>query len=78
MSIEGVIKEIKGIEEELIQTFRSLRGKIENLESEKKDLLVEIEKLRKVGEEKASTLETEVATLRKEAKLLKKLVSRLE
>ncbi len=78
MSIGGVIKEIKGIEEELIQTLRSLRGKIENLESEKKDLLVEIEKLRKVGEEKVSTLETEVATLRKEVKSLKKLLGHLE
>jgi DNA-directed RNA polymerase subunit RPC12/RpoP len=77
-SIKGIIKETKEIEEEPIQTLRSLRGKIENLESEKKDLLVEIEKLRKIGEEKASTLETDVATLRKEAKSLKKLLGYLE
>lgn len=77
-SIKGIIKEIKGIKEELMQTLRSLRGKIENLESEKTDLLVEIEKLRKAGEQKSSTLETEVATLRKEAKSLKKLLGHLE
>ena len=61
-----------------MQTLRSLREKIEKLESEKADLLGEIEKLRKVGEEKASALETEVATLRKEVESLKKLLGDLE
>jgi len=78
ITIKGIIKEIKGIEEGLMQTLRSLREKIEKLESEKADLLGDIEKLRKVGEEKASALETEVATLRKEVESLKKLLGDLE
>ncbi|KPV61748.1 MAG: hypothetical protein AOA66_1718 [Candidatus Bathyarchaeota archaeon BA2] len=48
------------------------------MESEKADLLEEIEKLKKAGEEKASTLEKEVATLRKEVESLKELVGSLE
>ena len=78
ITIKGIIKEIKGIEKGLMQTLRSLREKIEKLESEKGDLLAEIEKLRKAGEEKASALETEVATLRKEVKSLKELLGDLE
>ncbi|MBE0512320.1 hypothetical protein IBX38_04645 [Candidatus Bathyarchaeota archaeon] len=78
ITIKGIIKEIKGIEKGLMQTLRSLRKKIEKLESEKADLLEEIEKLRKAGEEKASALETEVATLRKEVKSLKELLGDLE
>ena len=78
ITIKGVIKEIKGIEKGLMQTLRSLREKIQKMESEKADLLGEIEKLRKVGEEKATALETEVATLRKEVESLKKLLGDLE
>ncbi|MDH5662838.1 MAG: hypothetical protein OEY90_00055 [Candidatus Bathyarchaeota archaeon] len=77
ITIKGVIEEIKGIEKGLMQTLRSLREKIEKLESEKADLLAEIEKLRKAGEEKASALETEVATLRQEVKSLKELLGDL-
>jgi len=61
----------------LMQTLRSLRERIEKLESEKTDLLEEIAKLKQVGEEKASALEEEVATLRKEAESLKKLLEDL-
>lgn len=78
ITIKGVIKEIKGIEKGLMQTLGSLREKIEKLESEKADLLTEIEKFRKVGEEKASALEKEVTTLRKEVESLRKLLGDLE
>jgi len=78
ITIKGIIKEIEGIEKGLMQTSRSLREKIEKLESEKADLLMEIEKLRKVGDEKASVLEKEVTTLRKEVESLKKLLGSLE
>ena len=61
-----------------MQTLRSLREKIENLESEKADLQEEIEKLRKVGEERADALEREVATLRKEVESMRKLLGDLE
>jgi len=78
ITIKGIVREIKGIEKGLVQTLGSLREKIEKLEIEKADFLAEIEKLRKVGEKKASALEEEVATLRKEVKSLKELLGDLE
>lgn len=48
--------------------------KIKNLEAEKKSLLSEIDELKKMADAKASALETEVASLREEAKTLKTLM----
>ncbi len=48
--------------------------KIKNLEAEKKSLLAEIDELKKMADAKASALETEVASLREEAKTLKTLM----
>ncbi len=48
--------------------------KIKALESEKKNLLVEIEGLKKMADAKATTLESEVGALRDEVKSLKVLV----
>ncbi len=48
--------------------------KIKNLENEKKNLLLEIEALKKRADAKATELESEVATLREEAKSLKNLM----
>jgi len=78
ITLKGIVREIKGIKKGLMQTLGSLREKIEKLEIEKADFLAEIEKLRKVGEKKASALEEEVATLRKEVKSLKELLGDLE
>jgi len=78
ITVKGMIEEIKGIEKGLMQTLRNLREKIEKLENEKTDLLEEIEKLRKVGEERADALEREVATLRKEVESMRKLLGYLE
>jgi len=78
ITIKGMIEEIKGIEKGLTRTLGNLREKIEKLESEKADLLEEIENLRKAGEEKANALEREVATLRKEVESMKKLLGDLE
>ena len=78
ITIKGIVRKIKGIEKGLVQTLGSLREKIEKLKIEKADFLAEIEKLRKVGEKKASALEEEVATLRKEVKSLKELLGDLE
>jgi len=49
--------------------------KIKNLETEKKNLLLEIEELKKMADAKATALESEIAALREEAKSLKKLMS---
>ena len=78
ITIKGMIEEIRGIEKGLTQTLRSLREKIENLESEKSDLVGEIEKFRKLGEERADALEKEIVTLRKEVKSMKKLLGGFE
>jgi uncharacterized protein (UPF0335 family) len=48
--------------------------KIKNLEAEKKNLLLEIEELKKRADAKATNLESEVAALREEAKSLKLLI----
>lgn len=47
--------------------------KLETLEKEKADLLAELDELRKGATKKISVLEEEVAALREEAELLKKL-----
>jgi uncharacterized protein (UPF0335 family) len=48
--------------------------KIKTLEAEKKNLLVEIEGLKKIADAKAVSLESEVGALRDEVKSLKTLV----
>jgi len=70
-----MIEEIKEIEAGLMQTLKDLREKISALETEKANLLAEIEQLKKTAEAKAASLEQEVATLKDEAQTLKKLLS---
>ena len=48
--------------------------KIKNLETEKKNLLLEIEELKKMADAKAAALECEIISLREEAKSLKILI----
>ncbi|MGA2523138.1 MAG: hypothetical protein ABSF65_03180 [Candidatus Bathyarchaeia archaeon] len=48
--------------------------KIKSLEAEKKNLLAEIDELKKMAEAKSSLLEAEVASLREEAKTLKTIM----
>lgn len=55
--------------------LRSLQEKIENLEKEKSELLVQIKELRREAEGKALSLECEVSVLREEAESLKKMLS---
>ena len=58
----------------LLSTLRDIREKITKLESEKADLLAELEELREKAETKAATLEEEVAQLREEAESLKEML----
>ncbi|UCC58666.1 MAG: hypothetical protein JSW14_01740 [Candidatus Bathyarchaeum sp.] len=55
-------------------TLRSLREKIQKLESEKADLMAVIEELKEKAETKATALEEEVAKLREEAESLKEML----
>jgi hypothetical protein len=52
--------------------------KIKTLEAEKKNLLLEIEELKKVAEQKVTALESEVGVLRDEVKSLKVLINGAE
>ena len=74
VTIKGIVEESRGIEKGLIKTLRGLRTKIEKLEIKKAELLEEIEKLKRAGEERADLLEKEIATLRTEVESLKKLL----
>jgi predicted nucleic acid-binding Zn-ribbon protein len=78
ITLEGMVKEIKGIERGLMQTLGDLRKKIEKLRDERAELLEKIERLKKVGEEKANTLEKEIISLRQEIENLKETLSDIE
>jgi hypothetical protein len=62
-------------EETAVSSLKETIEKIKNLEAEKKNLLDEIVGLKKMAEAKAMTLETEVASLREDAKSLKILMA---
>ncbi len=74
VSIKNMVVRIKGIKGELMQTLKNLREKINTLESERENLMLEIDELKKVAESKVSALEGEVGMLREEVKSLKELL----
>jgi uncharacterized protein (UPF0335 family) len=57
-----------------LSSLKSTIERIKSLETEKKNLLVEIEGLKKIADAKAISLESEVGALRDEVKSLKTLV----
>jgi uncharacterized protein (UPF0335 family) len=57
-----------------MSSLQSTIEKIKNLETEKKSLLQEIDELKRMADAKAAALESEVASLREEAKTLKTLM----
>jgi uncharacterized Zn finger protein (UPF0148 family) len=73
-TLKGVANEIKGIERSLAHTLGDLKDKIEKLKLQKSELLNEIEELKRAGQEKADTLEKEVASLREEVESLKEML----
>jgi uncharacterized Zn finger protein (UPF0148 family) len=77
-NLKGMVHEIKGIERRLMHTLGDLKEKIEKLKLERTELLEEIEQLKRAGEEKADTLENEVASLREEVESLKEMLDDLE
>ena len=74
VNIKNVVERIKGIKGELMQTLTNLREKINTLETERANLMVEIENLRKVASSRVETLESEVGMLRSEVKSLRELL----
>lgn len=73
-SIKNMVERIRGIRGELMLTLKNLREKIKTLETERSNLMIEIEKLKKVAESRASALESEVSMLREEVKSLRDLL----
>ena len=61
-----------------MQTLMNLREKIKTLETERANLMIEIEKLKKNAESKVSALESEVSMLREEMESLRELLGYTE
>ena len=74
LSIKRVAERIKGIEGGLVNTLRNLREKLKTLETERANLLMEIDELKRMAENKADALESEVGMLREEVQSLKQLL----
>lgn len=78
VSIKNMVEKIKLIKGEFMQTLKNLREKIKTLETERANLMVEIEKLKKAAESRVSALESEVNMLREEVKSLRELLGYTE
>ena len=61
-----------------MRTLRNLCEKIKTLETERANLMIEIEKLKKIADSKLNTLESEVNTLREQVKALTDLLDYTE
>jgi hypothetical protein len=61
-----------------VSTLKGTIEKIKTLEAEKKNLMLEIDGLKKIADAKAVTLENEVGALRDEVKSLKVLINGAE
>ncbi len=77
-NIKNMVERIKGIKGELMLTLKNLREKIKTLETERSNLMIEIENLRKVAESRVIALESEVTMLREEVKSLRDLLGYTE
>jgi SMC interacting uncharacterized protein involved in chromosome segregation len=74
LRMRGVAEKIKGIEVELVNTLKNLREKLKTLQTERANLLVEIDGLKKMAESKANALESEIGMLKEEVDSLKQLL----
>ncbi|MEM3672820.1 MAG: hypothetical protein QW468_01135 [Candidatus Bathyarchaeia archaeon] len=77
-SIKNMVEKIKEIKGGLMQTLKNLREKIKTLETERANLMIEIEKLKKAAESRVNALESEVSMLREEVKSLRELLGYTE
>jgi len=74
ISIKDIVGRVRTVKEGLMQTLVNLREKIKTLETERANLMVEIEDLRRVAESRADALENEVTRLREEVKSFRDLL----
>ncbi len=73
-NLQVMVDRIKGIKGELMLTLKNLREKIKTLETERANLMLEIDNLRKVAESRVNALDSEVSMLREEVKSLRDLL----
>jgi predicted nucleic acid-binding Zn-ribbon protein len=66
MAIVGELK--------FMSNFRNIVEKLKSLETERKNLLLEIEELKKMADSKTKALENEISMLREEVKSLRVLL----
>jgi regulator of replication initiation timing len=57
-----------------MNNFKNIVEKLKTLETERKNLLLEIEELKKMADSKAKALESEIGMLREEVKSLRVLL----
>jgi regulator of replication initiation timing len=57
-----------------MSSFKNVVDKLKSLENERRNLLLEIEELKKMADSKAKALENEVSMLREEVKSLRVLL----
>ena len=62
-------------EAKTLSNFKSTIERIKALETERKNLLLEIEELKRMADDKAKALESEISMLRDEVKSLRVLLS---
>ena len=74
ISVKNMVGRIKVIKGGLMQTLIVLRKKIKTLETERVNLMIEIENLRQVAESKVNALEGEVIMLREEVRSLRSIL----
>jgi len=74
VSVKSLAPKIRNIKGELMQTLKNLRDKIKTLETERANLMLEIDELKKLADSKVNALESEVSMLREELKSLKDLL----
>ena len=61
-----------------LNSFKSTAERIRQLENERRNLLLEIEELKKMADSKAKALESEVSMLREEVKSLRMILTPTE
>ena len=61
-----------------LNSFKSVAERIRQLESERKNLLLEIDELKKMADSKAKALESEVSMLRDEVRSLRMILGGTE
>ena len=74
VSVSNLVDRIRDVREGLKQTLKTLRERIDTLETERASLLFEIRELKMDAESRANSLESEVNQLREEVKSLRELL----